>query len=88
MTTTATPLFDYMGRNHTALMFAKSLRRAFFPKDIVDMSPKVFKDVKAAFGSLRVLRNHGLVEHTPCGWKITPKGHAYLRKHAKASNEV
>lgn len=88
MTTTAAPLFDYMSRNHTALLFAKSLRRGFYPRDILEMAPKVFKNTKAVFGSLRVLKNHGLLEHTENGWKITPKGHAYLRKHAKASNEV
>jgi hypothetical protein len=88
MSTKSPQLFSYMSRTHTALLFAKSLRRAFFPKDIVEMSPKVFKDTKAAFGSLRVLRNYELVEHTPCGWKITPKGVAYLRKHAKASSDA
>lgn len=86
MTTTATPLFDYMSRNHIALMFAKTLRRAFFPRDIVNMSPNVFT-AKMAFGSLRVLKNHGLVEHTENGWKITPKGHAYLRRHSKPVGE-
>jgi hypothetical protein len=85
---TTTPLFEYFGRTHTALLFAKSLRRAFFPKDLMNISPIVFKDTKSAFGALRVLRNHGLVEHTTCGWKITPKGHAYLRKHAKASQDA
>lgn len=74
---------DYMSRNHTALMIVKSLRRPCLPKDILNVSPLVFTDSKTVFGCLRVLKNHGFVERTDKGWKITSEGNNFLRRIAR-----
>jgi predicted MarR family transcription regulator len=74
---------EYLSRNHTALLILKSLRRPALPKDILNVSPNFFKDTKTVFGCLRVLKNHGFVERTEKGWKVTQEGSNFLRRIAR-----